>query len=350
MSESVFASIRAWTWGSYEAGLWPANELGCATVNPAASEPAVATFVNAVSAVADLVTAGRFGDAGPAMRAAAAQVEDLLRRQPLDLLACFVEVVIRLRALAPEVATSLMSHAAAMARVYLPSPLHPLRTFLDGLAAADATDAVPLAAAAYACQLDVWRRIKNHGASNGAVSTWMTELSVVGGFAPLPHHLVPHLDDLARRLHAKMADDPWCADFYRRLLDSGNGRMVALDQDGFQVEFLLQPPGVPITLTGVPHPFAPYSLSHLNDAYRHFVHHEHAAQDALEARTLLATDIGGFLIRMSDGSAEWLEAWGEHEKAADVFAFRANILASAVVTPPLPSPPSSEHSNLLLPV
>ncbi len=326
--EYIFSSIRSWTWGSYEAGKWAPDELGCATIVDHASEPATASFIHSVALIAELIQTQKFNEAGPIMRSVAAQVENLLQSQPFDLIACFMEVVIRLRSLAPEVATSIIRQSAAMAKVYLASPFHPLRAFLDQLAKAEIADMMPLAVTAYTCQLETWRHIKEHGASNEAIATWMTELSLYGGFTALPYHLVPHLDDLTARLAEAMKGSEWSENFFRNLTESNHGKMFALDPEGYQVEFIMQPPGTPTKATGVRSPFAHFSLRDLNHDHRHFMKEDRSVRDTLESRHLLDSDIGSFLVRMATGTAEWLEAWGEYERAAEVTMFLTRLLAA----------------------
>jgi len=340
-AERLFSCVNDWIVGSFQSGRWTANSLGCASiVRYAYMYSDSAEFILSVSSTEDFLRQGRFDEAGRHMRAAAAKIEKLLESQPIDLLTCFVEVAARLSQPAPEVTRDLIGHDAAMARVLLPSPLHPLRIFLEQLARAGADEMLALATTAYQCQLDLWQTIKSQSNDMNLFIVWMCELAELGGFVGMPRHLVPGLVDFQVRAFKAMEGWDYGTALLSRMMESEtfNAYVQAGDDKWEQVSML--GPDKPLLWTGIKKPRSRYSLYYVNMMQRHFAKEDMFGRDARESYRLLSSDLGAFFLRLCGAAADYLDASGRPEDALAVSTLRDNIIDASEKGAPVTYLPS----------
>ncbi|PTB42422.1 hypothetical protein M441DRAFT_191116 [Trichoderma asperellum CBS 433.97] len=330
----IFSSISAYMWGSYESQRWTVSEFACATFYENAYFRPSAELINSIVSLTNLLQEQKYHQAGPVMRRAAIQMENVLRDQPLDLLTCLLEIALRLHSTAPKLAVLLMRHSADIAKIYFSSPKHPVRVFTQQLASLDSAELGALAVEAYACQLKIWQNVRdsnprNVGDSQAAGFVWITGLALAGDFDELPSSLVPRLDDLMLRVVEAMKDSEWCTELLQSLAESDQIQLFIGQSEGNLLGVSLQSPGKPTKVTCA-QPVARYSLAHLNARYRPFTVEDRSGRETMEIQGLLQTEMGSFFMGMASALEGWLKDVGEYNKAAAVAQYREKFLAAGL--------------------
>lgn len=328
----IFSCISTYMWGSYDSGRRTSTELASAAFYEYALSQSSAELITSIRSLASFLQAEKYRQAGPLMRLAALQMEDVLRTEPVDLLTCLLEINLELQLSAPELVKSLMRYSADMAKVHFKFPEHPVRILTHQLATLDCTE---VAAEAYAVQLKVWQDIRDSsfgrvGDSMAIGCVWITGLGVAAGFQDLPSRLIPRLDDLTLRMAAAMKGSTWCEELFQSYAGSGNIQLFANNSSGEAVKISMQLPGKPTEMVST-QPVARYKLAHLNARCQHFAAEERSQQEAMEAKWLLATDMGSFFVRIMGAIQEWLAEIKEHSLAAAVTRYREKFAAAGLV-------------------
>lgn len=335
MPGHIFSSISTYLWGSYEGQRWTVSDLACATFYEIAYFRPSAELIHSIGSLTNLLQEQKYQQAGPVMRRAAIQMENVLRDQPVDLLTCLLEIALRLHSTAPELAALLMRHSADVAKIHFSSPKHPVRSFTQRLASLDSAEVGAMAVEAYACQLQIWQNIRdcntqNADDSNAAGLVWITGLAVAGDLDKLPLSLVPRLDGIMLRLAEAVKGSEWCMKLLQSITENDQFQLFIGQLEGKLIEISLQPLGTPTKVASA-QPVARYSLAHLNARYRHFEIEDRSGREAMEIQQLFQTEMGIFFIGMASALEGWLGDVGEHNKAAAVARYRERVLAAGLV-------------------
>lgn len=335
MPGHIFSSISAYMWGSYEAQRWTVSDLACATFYENAYFRPSAELINSIGSLTSLLQGKNYHQAGLLMRRAAIQMENVLRDQPVDLLTCLLEIAHRLHSTAPELAALLMRHSADIAKIYFPSPKHPVRVFTQRLATLDNAEVGVLAVEAYACQLRIWQNIRDGniqkvGDSKATGFVWITGLALAGDLDKLPLSLIPQLDGIMLRLAEAVKGSEWCTKLLHYIIENGQFQLFIGQLEGKLMEITLQPPGMQTKVANA-QPTARYSLAHLNTRYRHFAVGDRSRREAMEIQWLLRTEMGSFFMGVASALEGWLGDVGEHNKAAAIAQYRESFLAAGLV-------------------
>lgn len=331
----IFSSISTYMWGSYEDRRWTVSDFACATFYENAYFRPSAELIHSIESLTNLLQERKYQLAGPVMRRAAIQMENVLRDQPVDLLTCLLEIAHRLHSTAPELAALLMRHAADIAKIHFSSPKHPVRVFTQRLASVESVEVGALVVEAYACQLKIWQNIRdcdtqNAGDSDAAGFVWITGLAVACDLDKLPLSLVPRMDGIMLRLVEAVKGSEWCMKLLQSLTENSQFQLFVGQLEGQLIEVSLQPLGTPTQVASA-QPVARYSLAHLNARYRHFAIEDRSGREAVEIQQLLQTEMGTFFMGMASALEGWLGDVGEHNKAAAIAQYRERFLAAGLV-------------------
>ena len=163
ISESLFADIRTYLVGSFEAGTWISNGVEHLCFSIKANHTSSKVFEdirqNLISACL-LISEQSYLKAFTELESVCSRVQDIVNAESPETIARFIEMMILVRAFGhPELVEILLKQFAEMSAVILRTPAHPMSRIFAALCSLEPPQFEEMALKAWDCMNDVFQKV-----------------------------------------------------------------------------------------------------------------------------------------------------------------------------------------------